>query len=118
TGHPELPPLWSLGNQQSHRILASREEILTQANTFRDKKLPSDALIYLGTGFCSSGWNTENGSFEWNKRVFPDPKKMLRDLHEEHFKVVLHAVILTDELHGRAHDPCNVTRFDEAEAGC
>ena len=28
TGHPELPPLWTLGYQQSHRTLASREEVL------------------------------------------------------------------------------------------
>lgn len=118
TGHAELPPLWSLGFQQSHRTLANREEILSEAKTFRDKRLPCDALIYLGTGFCPSGWNTENGSFAWNTRVFPDPKKMLSELHEEHFKVVLHAVILADELHGRAHDPCSVTRFDEQEAGC
>ena len=58
----EMPPLWSLGYQQSHRTLASREEVLAEAKTFREKKLPCDALIYLGTGFCPSGWNTENGS--------------------------------------------------------
>src|SRR5438270_6122752 len=52
TGSPELPPLWSFGYQQSHRTLASREEILAEAKTFREKKLPCDALIYLGTGFC------------------------------------------------------------------
>jgi len=63
TGHPETPPLWSFGYQQSHRTLASREEILSEAKTFREKKLPCDAFIYLGTGFCPSGWNTENGSF-------------------------------------------------------
>ena len=63
TGHPQLPPLWSLGYQQSHRTLASGDEVLAEAKTFRDKKLPCDALIYLGTGFCPSGWNTENGSF-------------------------------------------------------
>ena len=28
TGHAEMPPLWSFGYQQSHRTLASREEIL------------------------------------------------------------------------------------------
>ncbi len=28
TGYAELPPLWSFGYQQSHRTLASREEIL------------------------------------------------------------------------------------------
>jgi alpha-glucosidase (family GH31 glycosyl hydrolase) len=118
TGHPEMPPLWSFGYQQSHRTLSGREEVLAEAKTFREKKLPCDALIYLGTGFCPSGWNTANGSFAWNSRVFPDPKQMLDDLHQDHFKVVLHDVILTDELHGSAKDPCNVARFDEQQAGC
>jgi alpha-glucosidase (family GH31 glycosyl hydrolase) len=118
TGHAEMPPLWSLGYQQSHRTLASREEILDEAKTFREKKLPCDALIYLGTGFCPSGWNTENGSFAWNSRVFPDPKEILAQLHQENFRAVLHAVILTRTLRGTVHDPCSLTRFDEAEASC
>ena len=118
TGHPEMPPLWSLGYQQSHRTLASREEVLSEAKTFREKKLPCDALIYLGTGFCPSGWNTANGAFSWNSRVFPDPKKILDELHQDHFKISLHAVILTDELRGNASDACNAARFDEEEAGC
>ena len=118
TGHPELPPLWSLGYQQSHRTLASREEILAEGKTFREKKLPCDALIYLGTGFCPSGWNTDNGSFAWNDRVFPDPKEMIAQLHDDHFKVVLHAVILADRLRGTAHDPCTLAQFDEEQAGC
>jgi alpha-glucosidase (family GH31 glycosyl hydrolase) len=118
TGHAELPPLWSFGYQQSHRTLASREEILGEAKTFREKKLPCDALIYLGTGFCPSGWNTENGSFVWNSRVFPDPKEMLEELHKDHFKVAVHAVILTDRLQGTVKDPCDVTRFDEEKASC
>ena len=118
TGHAEIPPLWSFGYQQSHRTLASREEVLAEAKTFREKKLPCDALIYLGTGFCPSGWNTANGSFDWNSRVFPDPKEMLDQLHQQHFRVVLHAVILSEKLRGRASDPCELARFDEAEAGC
>jgi len=118
TGHPEMPPLWSFGYQQSHRTLASREEVLAEAKTFREKKLPCDALIYLGTGFCPSGWNTENGSFVWNSRVFPDPKQMLDELHDEHFRAVMHVVILSDKLRGTVHDPCDVTRFDDEEASC
>ena len=86
TGRAELPPLWSFGYQQSHRTLASREEVLSEAKTFREKKLPCDALIYLGTGFCPSGWNTQNGSFAWNSRVFPDPEKMIGQLHQDHFR--------------------------------
>ena len=118
TGHPEMPPLWSFGYQQSHRTLASREEILSEAKTFREKKLPCDAFIYLGTGFCPSGWNTENGSFVWNSRVFPDPKEMLDQLHRENFHAVLHAVILSDKLRGTVHNPCDLSRFDESEASC
>jgi alpha-glucosidase (family GH31 glycosyl hydrolase) len=118
TGHAEMPPLWSFGYQQSHRTLASREEVLAEAKTFREKKLPCDALIYLGTGFCPSGWNTENGSFVWNSRVFPDPKQMLDELHDEHFRAVMHVVILADRLHGTVHDPCDVTRFDDEQASC
>ena len=118
TGHAELPPLWSLGYQQSHRTLASRDEVLAEAKTFRDKKLPCDALIYLGTGFCPSGWNTENGSFSWNRRVFPDPKEMIAELHKDNFRVVLHDVILTDRLRGSVHDACKLSEFDEQEASC
>jgi alpha-glucosidase (family GH31 glycosyl hydrolase) len=106
TGYPELPPLWSFGYQQSHRTLGSREEILQEARTFREKKLPCDTMIYLGTGFCPSGWNTDNGEFAFNKKVFPDPPEMLRELHADHFKVVLHAVLEGRTLTGTVDDPC------------
>lgn len=118
TGLAEMPPLWSFGYQQSHRTLASREEVLAEAKTFREKKLPCDTLIYLGTGFCPSGWNTENGSFVWNDRVFPDPKEMLDQLHRDNFHGVMHVVILSDKLRGTVHDPCDVSRFDEESASC
>jgi alpha-glucosidase/alpha-D-xyloside xylohydrolase len=113
-----MPPRWSFGYQQSHRTLAAREEILAEARTFREKKLPCDALIYLGTGFCPSGWNTQNGSFAWNTRAFPDPPAMIDQLHKDNFRIVLHAVILSNKLQGTVHDRCEAARFDEQEAGC
>ncbi len=103
TGYPHLPPLWALGYMQSHRTLASRDEVLGIAKTFREKKLPCDALIYLGTGFCPSGWNTGHGSFTFNSDVFPDPREMFRKFHEEHIKVVLHVVPPYD-FHGKITD--------------
>jgi alpha-glucosidase (family GH31 glycosyl hydrolase) len=118
TGLPQMPPLWSFGYQQSHRTLAGREEILDEAATFRSKTLPCDALIYLGTGFCPSGWNTANGSFDWNERVFDDPPAILTKFHEQNFHAVVHVVILSRKLTGSAGDPCEVTRFDEEQAGC
>ena len=104
TGSPHLPPLWALGYQQSHRTLASREEILSEAKTFREKKLPCDLFIYLGTGFCPSGWNKGHGSFVFNESVFPDPVKMIQELHEEHLHVALHVVLQPRHLHGTVRD--------------
>ena len=106
TGLPEMPPLWSFGYQQSHRTLGPPEEILQEARLFREKKLPCDAMIYLGTDFCPNGWNTHNGEFTWNSKPFPDPKRAIDDLHAEHFKVVLHTVIEGRKMTGTVHDAC------------
>jgi len=103
TGHPHLPPLWSFGYQQSHRTLASEDEVLSVAKTFREKNLPCDAVIYLGTGFCPSGWNTGHGSFTFNAQVFPDPPAVLRQLHEQNMKVIVHMVPPGD-FHGTLND--------------
>jgi alpha-glucosidase/alpha-D-xyloside xylohydrolase len=116
TGLPEMPALWTLGYQQSHRTLASREEILKEAKTFREKKLPCDTMIYLGTGFCPSGWNTNNTEFTFNQKVMPDPKVMFDQLHQDHFKVVLHVAYPTGredggqvirEMTGNMKDACD-----------
>src|SRR5215510_1984775 len=106
TGKPELPPLWSFGYLQSHRTLGGPEEIKWVARTFREKKLPCDALIYLGTEFAPSGWNTRNGEFTWHPTNFPNPKQMIDELHAQRFKVVLHTVIEGRRLTGAVNDPC------------
>lgn len=106
TGYPEMPPLWSLGYQQSHRTLGSPEEILAEAREFRARRLPCDTMIYLGTGFCPNGWNTDNGEFAWNAKAFPDPAGAIKALHDEGYKVVLHVVVEGKTMTGRASDPC------------
>ncbi|MFI5257637.1 MAG: TIM-barrel domain-containing protein [Gemmatimonadales bacterium] len=106
TGLPEMPPLWGFGYQQSHRTLAGPEEIAAVARTLREKRLPCDTLIYLGTGFSPSGWNTKNGDFDWNPANFPQPKQQVAALHAEHFKVVLHVVVEGRRLTGTVSDPC------------
>jgi alpha-glucosidase/alpha-D-xyloside xylohydrolase len=111
TGLPEMPPLWSFGYQQSHRTLDSPAEILAEARLFREKKLPCDAMIYLGTGFCPNGWNTDNGEFTWNPRTFPDPRKALDQLHRDHFKVVLHVVLEGQHLTGTVNNACTDARL-------
>ena len=106
TGLPEMPPLWSFGYQQSHRTLDGPNEVMWVARTMREKNLPCDALIYLGTDFTPSGWNTHNGEFTWKRENFPDPKQAIDELHALHYKVVLHMVIEGRRLHGTVKDPC------------
>ena len=37
--------------------------------------------------------------------MFPDPKGSSTQLHKDHFRVVLHAVILADKLRGNGQRP-------------
>jgi len=90
TGHPVMPPKWVMGYIQSHRTLAGPEEPLQIAKTFREKQLPCDALIYLGTGYCTNGWNTGHGSLTFNPNAFNQPAEQIKALHDLNFKVVLH----------------------------
>jgi alpha-glucosidase/alpha-D-xyloside xylohydrolase len=76
------------------------------AHTFREKGLPCDTLVYLGTEFAPSGWNTRNGEFTWHPVNFPDPRAMLEEIHELGFKVVVHIVLEGRRLLGSVHDPC------------
>ena len=106
TGLGQLPPLWAFGYMQSHRTLAGPDEVKWVARTLREKKLPCDALIYLGTEFTPSGWNTRNGEFTWKPENFPEPRQMIDELHAQHFKVVLHTVIEGRRLSGAVDEPC------------
>ena len=90
TGKPVMPPKWVMGYMQSHRTLAGPDEPLQIAKTFREKKLPCDAVIYLGTGYCTNGWNVVNGTIDFNKNAFPRPAEQIKALQAEHFKVILH----------------------------
>jgi alpha-glucosidase/alpha-D-xyloside xylohydrolase len=106
TGQPEMPPLWSFGYHQSHRTLAGPEEVLQVAEAFREKRLPCDTLIYLGTGFTPAGWNTNNGEFRWNPVTFPDADAVLEQLRALNYHVVLHVVLEGRRLTGALDDPC------------
>jgi alpha-glucosidase/alpha-D-xyloside xylohydrolase len=98
SGPAVMPPKWSLGYMQSHRELVDKDLssealLLSVVDRFRDQKIPLDAVIYLGTGFTPTGWNTRQPSFTFNPRVFERPaKEVLDDLHAKHVKVIVHIV--------------------------
>ena len=92
TGMPHLPPLWAWATSNRTARWPAAEAVLEETKTFRSKKLPCDVMIYLGTGFAPSGWNTGHGSFAFNQKIFPDPETMFHQMHDEDFRVVLHVL--------------------------
>ena len=93
TGPAAMPPKWALGYMQSHRTLEDDTQMLGIVDTFREKRIPLDAVIYLGTGFAPQGWNTLQPSFDFNPEVFTrEPADVLADMHERNVKVVVHMV--------------------------
>jgi alpha-glucosidase (family GH31 glycosyl hydrolase) len=93
TGPASMPPKWALGYMQSHRRLEDDKQMTGVVDTFRNKKIPIDAVIYLGTGFTPKGWNKKQPSFEFNPEVFKnEPSVVIGNMHSKQVKVVLHMV--------------------------
>lgn len=86
TGLPELPPLWAMGFHQCRWSYYPESRVRELARSFRDKKIPCDA-IYLDIDYMD-GYRC----FTWNKEYFPDPKKMIGDLKDDGF----HTVVMID----------------------
>ena len=86
TGRIPMPPMWSLGHQQSRWSYMSEEEIRDLANTFRERDIPCD-VIHFDIDYMD-GFRV----FTWDDERFPDPKKLLTDLKEQGF----HSVTIVD----------------------
>src|SRR5690606_24857228 len=80
---PELPPLWSLGYQQSKWSYYPESKVRTLAQEFRDHKIPCD-VIHLDIDYME-GYRC----FTWSKKHFPEPKKLIGDLRDQGFKTVV-----------------------------
>jgi alpha-glucosidase/alpha-D-xyloside xylohydrolase len=92
-GRAVMPPKWSLGYMQSHRTLRDEKQLVEIVDAFREKRIPVDAVIYLGTGFCPKGWNKPQPSYEFNPELFDrDPTEVIEDLHDRNVKVIVHVV--------------------------
>ncbi len=83
TGTAELPPLWSLGYQQSKYSYASEAEVRAIADRLRTDRIPSD-VIYLDIDY-----QDRNRPFTVDRRAFPDLPRLIADLKAMGLRVVL-----------------------------
>lgn len=61
----------------------SQEKVLKYAHEIIDRGFTPGVMI------IDDSWALDYGVFEWNRALFPDPKKMVDELHQLGFKVLL-----------------------------
>jgi alpha-glucosidase len=83
TGRMPLPPLWSLGFQQSRYSYFPEARVREVARGLRERRIPAD-VIYLDIDYMD-GYRV----FTWDRERFPDPPRMLRELRAEGFRTVV-----------------------------
>ena len=83
TGTHKLPPKWALGYHQCRWSYYPEAKVKEIAEGFRSRQIPCDA-IYLDIDYMD-GYRC----FTWNKKYFPDPKKMIKELASIGMKTVV-----------------------------
>ncbi len=81
TGRTPMPPLWSLGFQQSRWGYDNQEQLLSIAKTFREKKLPADVIV------SDINYMDNYKVFTWSNK-YPDVKGMLVQMKQLGFDIV------------------------------
>ena len=85
-GRSPLPPIWSLGYQQSRYSYYPESRAREVVKTFREKKIPAD-VIYFDIDY-QQGY----APFTINRAYFPTFEKMISDFRAQGF----HSVLITD----------------------
>ncbi|HMD21671.1 MAG TPA: glycoside hydrolase family 31 protein [Alloacidobacterium sp.] len=86
TGTPPLPPLWSLGFQQSRYSYVPESQVREVADRLRADRIPSDVL------YMDIDYQYRNRPFTVDPTKFPGFPDFVADLHKQHF----HLVLITD----------------------
>jgi alpha-glucosidase len=106
TGTMPLPPLWSLGFQQSRYSYTPQSRVLEVADRLRADHIPAD-VIYLDIDY-----QQQNRPFTIDQKSFPDFRGMISKLAAENF----HVVVITD-LHIANYPDHGYAPYDAGIAG-
>jgi alpha-glucosidase len=83
TGRMEMPPLWSIGYQQCRYSYYPDKEVINLARTFREKDIPADVIV------MDIHYMEKYKIFTWDQKHFPEPQKLLNEVKDMGFDVVL-----------------------------
>ena len=106
TGPTPLPPLWTLGFQQSRYSYETKTRLMEVADRLRHDHIPTDAL-YMDIDF-----QEKNRPFTVDTTKFPNFPGMVQDLKQKDF----HLVLITD-LHIANVPNAGYAPYDSGTAG-
>ena len=86
TGRSPLPPLWTLGYQQSRYSYYPESRAREIVRTLREKKIPADAIYF------DIDYQQGNAPFTINREYFPTFEKMISDFRAQG----MHTILITD----------------------
>jgi alpha-D-xyloside xylohydrolase len=86
TGQAPMFPLWTFGYWQSKERYKSQNELVGVVNKYRELGVPLDGIIqdwqYWGNNYL---WN----AMEFLNSEFPNPKKMVEDIHNQNAHLII-----------------------------
>ena len=85
TGKASLYPRWSLGFWQSRERYSTQEELVGTLAQMRERGIPVDNIVQDWQYWEPDQW----GSHEFEASRYPDPEKMLDDVHAMHGRFMI-----------------------------
>lgn len=86
TGKAPVAPRWAMGFWQSRERYKTQEEVINTVSEFRKRKVPLDNIVQDWFYWKENEW----GSQEFDKSRFPDPDKMIEQLHtQQHAQLMI-----------------------------
>jgi alpha-D-xyloside xylohydrolase len=85
TGIAPMFPKWVYGYMQSKQKYNTQDEIVSIVKGFRDRKFPLDLIVQDWQYWPENQW----GQKSFNRKNYPDPKKMVDDIHSMNAKVII-----------------------------
>ena len=85
TGKAQVMPKWSLGFWQSKERYRTQDELVSTLAEFRSRGIPIDNIVQDWQYWKPDQW----GSHEFDEERYPDPEKMLDDVHAMHGRFMI-----------------------------
>ena len=85
TGKAQVMPQWAMGFWQSRERYKTQDELLNTLAEFRKRHIPIDNIVQDWSYWPVKKW----GSHDFDKARFPDPEGMIREIHDNHARILI-----------------------------